>query len=55
MRTVPVMILARLAVARTHQGRGLGRALVRDALLRTLKASEIAGIRAMTVHAVSAG
>ena len=50
----PIMILARLAVARTHQGRGLGRALVRDALLRTLKVSEIAGIRAVTVHALDA-
>lgn len=49
---IPVMILTRLAVARTHQGRGLGRALVRDALLRTLQASEIAGIRAVTVHAL---
>ena len=49
---IPVMVLARLAVARTHQGRGLGRALVRDALLRTIQASEIAGIRAMTVHAL---
>jgi len=50
--SIPVMILARLAVARTHQGRGLGRALVRDALLRTCRAAEIAGIRAMTVHAL---
>ncbi len=51
---IPVMILARLAVARTHQRRGLGRALVRDALLRTLQASEIVGIRAVTVHALDA-
>ena len=49
---IPVMILARLAVARSHQGRGIGRALVRDALLRTVRASEIAGIRAVTVHAI---
>ena len=49
---VPVMILACLAIARTHQGRGLGRALVRDALLRTLKVAEIAGIRAVMVHAL---
>ncbi len=34
----PVMILARLAVARIHQSRGTGRALVQDALLRTLRA-----------------
>lgn len=49
---IPVMILARLAVARSHQGRGIGRALVRDALLRTARASGIAGIRAVTVHAI---
>ena len=49
---IPVMILARLAVSRTHQGRELGRALVRNALLRTLRAAEIAGIRAVTVHAL---
>lgn len=49
---IPVMILARLAVVRTHQGRGIGRALVQDALLRTLRAAEVAGIRAVTVHAL---
>jgi GNAT superfamily N-acetyltransferase len=48
---VPVMILARLAVDSTRQGRGLGRLLLRDALLRTLQAADIAGIRAMLVHA----
>jgi GNAT superfamily N-acetyltransferase len=48
---IPVMILARLAVHRTQQGAGLGRALLKDALLRTAQASEIAGIRALVVHA----
>ncbi len=48
---VPVMLLARLAVDRTHQGRGLGRALLKDALLRTVQAADIAGIRALPVHA----
>lgn len=48
---VPVMILARLAVDRTHQGKGLGRALLKDALLRTLQAADIAGIRTVLVHA----
>ena len=48
---VPVMLLARLAVDRTWQGRGLGRALVKDALLRTAAAADIAGIRALLVHA----
>ena len=48
---VPVMILARLAVDRNHQGVGLGRALLKDALLRTMQAAAIAGIRALLVHA----
>jgi GNAT superfamily N-acetyltransferase len=49
--TVPVMILTRLAVDLTHQGGGLGRALLRDALLRTTQAADIAGIHALLVHA----
>jgi GNAT superfamily N-acetyltransferase len=44
------MLLARLAVALPHQGRGLGTALMRDALLRTAAAADIAGIRALLVH-----
>lgn len=48
---VPVMILARLAVDQTFQGKGLGRALLKDALRRTLMAADIAGIRAVLVHA----
>ncbi len=49
---VPVMLLGRLAVDRSLQGRGLGRALLKDAILRTLKAAEIAGMRALLVHAL---
>src|SRR5665647_1568953 len=48
---VPVMILARLAIDLHHQGSGLGRAMLKDALLRTLQAAAIAGIRALLVHA----
>ena len=48
---VPVMILARLAVEQRLQGQGIGKALLKDALLRTVEASEIAGIRALLVHA----
>ena len=48
---VPVLLLARLAVDRTGQGRGLGRVLVKDALPRTAAAADIAGIRALLVHA----
>jgi len=50
---IPVMVLARLAVDHEHQGTGLGAALLKDALLRTLQASEIAGIRAVLLHAIS--
>lgn len=50
---VPVMVLARLAVDVAYQGRGLGSALLRDALLRTLNAASIAGIRAVLLHAIS--
>ena len=48
---VPIMLLARLAVSRDYQGRGIGQALLKDALLRTLQAADIAGIRAFAVHA----
>ena len=49
---IPVMVLGRLAVDRQWQGRGLGKDLLRDAIRRTLQAAEIAGIRALLVHAL---
>jgi len=52
---VPVMLLARLAVATDYQGRGLGASLLKDATLRTVQASDIAGLRAMLVHAKDNG
>lgn len=48
---IPVMLLARLAVHHTTRGQGLGAALLYDALARTLQAADIAGIRAILVHA----
>jgi GNAT superfamily N-acetyltransferase len=48
---VPIMLLARLAIAQNWQGKGLGSGLLKDAMLRTLQAAEIAGIRAFAVHA----
>jgi len=48
---IPLLILARLAVSRNLQSRGLGAALLKDALMRTLQAADIAGIRAFAVHA----
>ena len=50
---IPVMVLGRLAVDQTYQGRRLGASLLRDAILRTLQAADIAGIRAILVHALS--
>ena len=40
-----------LRFTRTGQGKGIGRALPRDAVLRTIQAADIAGIRALAVHA----
>jgi GNAT superfamily N-acetyltransferase len=48
---IGVILLARLAVDRSLQGKGYGRALVTDAALRILQATEIVGARAMLVHA----
>jgi GNAT superfamily N-acetyltransferase len=45
------MLLARLAIANSWQGKGLGAGLLKDAMLRTLQAADIAGIRAFAVHA----
>ena len=50
---VPVMIIGRLAVHQGYQGMKIGPALLRDAILRTLQAAEIAGVRAILVHAIS--
>ena len=48
---IPLMLLARLTVATGSQGKGLGSGLLKDAMLRTLQAADIAGIRAIAVHA----
>jgi len=50
---VPVMVIGRLAVDRDYHGHGIGQGLLKDAVLRTVQASEIAGIRAILVHAIS--
>lgn len=50
---VPVMVLGRLAVDKSCQGRGIGSGLLRDAVLRTIQAAEIVRIRYILVHAVS--
>jgi len=50
---IPVVVLARLAVDRNWQGRGLGRALFRDAAYRVSAAADSIGIRGIVVHAIS--
>jgi GNAT superfamily N-acetyltransferase len=50
---IPVIVLGRLAVDKAAQAKGVGTGLLRDAVLRTLHASEIAGVRAILVHAIS--
>jgi len=50
-RPVPVLVLARLAVDRQHQGQGLGRSLLQDALLRCDGVSKSVGVRAVVAHA----
>jgi GNAT superfamily N-acetyltransferase len=50
---VPVVVLGRLAVDQSLQGQGIGRSLLRDAILRTLQAADIIGVRAILVHALS--
>lgn len=49
---VPAMVLGRLAVDKSYQGLAVGTALLRDAVLRTMGAAEIAGIRVILVHAI---
>jgi GNAT superfamily N-acetyltransferase len=51
---VPVILIGRLAIDSRFQSRGIGADLLRDAVLRTLQAAEIAGIRAILVSAISA-
>lgn len=50
---IPVAVLARLAVDRSRQGQGIGRALFRDAAARVAQAADIIGIRGILVHAIS--
>ena len=48
---VPVILLARLAVDVALNGKGIGSALLKDALVRTAQAADTIGARALLVHA----
>ena len=50
---IPVMVLGRLAVDQQWQHAGLGRGLLKDALLRSVSVSQHAGVKALLVHALS--
>ncbi len=50
---VPVAILGRLAIDKSYQNKGLGVALLQDAVIRTAQAADILGIRGLLVHALS--
>lgn len=49
---IPVILIGRLAVEQGHHGRGLGAALLRDAIMRSVEASTIIGARAIFVAAI---
>jgi GNAT superfamily N-acetyltransferase len=50
---IPVIVLGRLAIDERWQHAGLGRSLLRDAILRTLSVSQQAGVNALLVHTLS--
>jgi len=50
---IPVIVLGRLAVDQTFQGKGIGRALIRDAGYRVIQAADTIGIRGLIAHAIS--
>ncbi|MDW9451420.1 GNAT family N-acetyltransferase [Sinorhizobium meliloti] len=50
---IPMAVLGRLAIDRDWQGKGLGAALLQDAVLRSSQAADIMGIRGLLVHAIS--
>lgn len=49
---LPVAVLARLAVTKAHQGKGLGAALLRNALMSVVSAAQLVAFRAVVVHAI---
>ena len=52
LNPIPAVLLARLAVDESHHGIGLGKALLKDALLRAVQGAEVIGGRVIFVHAI---
>lgn len=50
---IPVLVLGRLAIHKDHHQKGIGTALLNDAIRRAVQAGEIAGVAALLVHAIS--
>ncbi len=50
---VPMAVLGRLAIDLLWQGKGLGAAMLQDAVMRSAQAGGIIGIRGLFVHAIS--
>jgi GNAT superfamily N-acetyltransferase len=50
---IPVIVLGRIAVDLAYQSKGIGSGLLKDAILRSLQVSEIVGVKAILVHALS--
>ena len=50
---IPMMVLGRLAVDLAWQRHGLGKLLLRDAILRTIQVSEVVGVKGLLVHVLS--
>jgi GNAT superfamily N-acetyltransferase len=52
-RHIPAVILGRLAIDETWQGKGLGKALLQDAVQRASRAAREVSARLLIVHAIS--
>lgn len=52
---IPVFVMGRLAVDRSEQGKLLGSALLRDAVMRTREAAKLGGVAGLLVHTISEG
>lgn len=50
---IPVLVLGRLAIHKDHHQKGIGTALLADAIRRAIQAADIAGVTALLVHALS--
>lgn len=50
---LPVLLLGRLAIDKRFQNKGLGRALLRDAMMRAVNIARDTGVFALLIHTIS--